>query len=71
MRVDLERQKLAPGGGAVHMRLSLAGTDVAPGERPHLSVHLVLDVSGSMRHPLSDGTIRIDSLKAAVKLCSV
>lgn len=48
VRVDLERQKLAPGGGAVHMRLSLAGTDVAPGERPHLSVHLVLDRSGSM-----------------------
>ena len=48
LRVDLERGKLAPGGGPFHLRLALQGSHVAPAARPHLSVHLVLDVSGSM-----------------------
>jgi hypothetical protein len=49
LRVDLERSRLAPGGGAFHVRLALRGTSAAPAARPHLSVHLVLDVSGSMQ----------------------
>ena len=48
LRADLERGKLAPGGGAFHLRLALQSTGEAPAARPHLSVHLVLDVSGSM-----------------------
>jgi hypothetical protein len=48
LRVDLERGKLAPGGGPFHMRLALRGSAAQPAARPHLSVHLVLDVSGSM-----------------------
>jgi Ca-activated chloride channel family protein len=45
---DLERGKLAPTGGEFHARLSLRSTQKAPAARPRLSVHLVLDVSGSM-----------------------
>lgn len=48
MRTDFERGKLAPGGGPFHIRVSLRSTADKPAERPHLSVHLVLDVSGSM-----------------------
>ena len=48
MRADLERGALPPGGGPIHVRLALRSSDVAPATRPHLSVHLVLDVSGSM-----------------------
>jgi Ca-activated chloride channel homolog len=48
LRVDLERGKLSPGGGPFHLRLALQGSHDAPAARPHLSVHLVLDVSGSM-----------------------
>jgi Ca-activated chloride channel family protein len=48
MRADFERGKLGPSGGAVHMRLALRSTSQAATMRPHLSVHLVLDVSGSM-----------------------
>jgi Mg-chelatase subunit ChlD len=48
VRLDLERGKLQPGGGPVHLRLALRGSAVAPAARPHLSVHLVLDISGSM-----------------------
>jgi uncharacterized protein YegL len=48
MRADLERSALPPSGGAVHVRLALRSSAVAPAARPHLSVHLVLDVSGSM-----------------------
>jgi Mg-chelatase subunit ChlD len=47
-RADLERGRLAPGGGPFHLRLALQSTATAPDARPHLSVHLVLDVSGSM-----------------------
>src|SRR5262249_39566208 len=49
MRADLERGKLAPEGGPFHLRLALRSTEVAATARPHLSIHLVLDVSGSMR----------------------
>ncbi|WP_437927617.1 VWA domain-containing protein [Sorangium sp. So ce291] len=48
LRTDLERAKVAPGGGPVHVRVALRSTAQAPAARPHLSVHLVLDVSGSM-----------------------
>lgn len=47
-QADVERPKMAPEGGAYHVRLSLSGSGEKPAERPHLSVHLVLDVSGSM-----------------------
>src|SRR5262249_35551825 len=40
--------KIAPSGGPVHIRVALRSTADKPAERPHLSVHLVLDVSGSM-----------------------
>jgi Ca-activated chloride channel homolog len=45
---ELERAKQPPAGGAVHLRIALKSADIAPAARPHLSVHLVLDVSGSM-----------------------
>ncbi|MEO7327993.1 MAG: VWA domain-containing protein [Minicystis sp.] len=49
LRVDLERSALAPGGGAFHLRLALRSSAEHAAARPHLSVHLVLDVSGSMK----------------------
>jgi Ca-activated chloride channel family protein len=49
LRTDFERAALPPSGGDVHMRLSLRSSDKAAAGRPHLSVHLVLDISGSMR----------------------
>jgi Ca-activated chloride channel family protein len=48
IRTDLERGKLAPSGGPFHVRVALRSTAGKAAERPHLSVHLVLDVSGSM-----------------------
>jgi Ca-activated chloride channel family protein len=48
LRTDLERGKLAPSGGSFHVRVALRSTAGKATERPHLSVHLVLDVSGSM-----------------------
>jgi len=48
LRADLERGALAPSGGPFHLRLAMQSSAVRPNERPHLSVHLVLDVSGSM-----------------------
>ncbi|MFS8068904.1 MAG: vWA domain-containing protein [Byssovorax sp.] len=47
-RTDFERAKLAPSGGPFHVRLALRSTAGRAAARPHLSVHLVLDVSGSM-----------------------
>jgi Ca-activated chloride channel homolog len=44
----LERGALPPSGGATHFRLALRSSPQLPAGRPHLSVHLVLDVSGSM-----------------------
>ncbi|WP_437714853.1 VWA domain-containing protein [Sorangium sp. So ce448] len=49
LRTDLERTRVPPGGGPVHVRVALRSTAQAPAARPHLSVHLVLDVSGSMQ----------------------
>ncbi len=48
LRADLERGALPPSGGSFHVRLALQSSAAAPAARPHLSVHLVLDVSGSM-----------------------
>jgi Ca-activated chloride channel family protein len=48
IRTDLERGKLPPAGGPFHVRVALRSTADKAAERPHLSVHLVLDVSGSM-----------------------
>lgn len=54
VRADLERGALPPSGGAFHVRVALRGSPEAADARPHLSVHLVLDVSGSMAgEPLS------------------
>lgn len=49
---ELERGKLPPTGGPVHVRLSLRSTAQAATERPPLAVVVVLDVSGSMRGKL-------------------
>ena len=46
---ELERGKLPPSGGPTHLRVTLRSTANKPAARPHLSVHLVLDVSGSMK----------------------
>jgi Ca-activated chloride channel family protein len=46
---EMERSKLPPSGGPTHLRVTLRSTANAPSARPHLSVHLVLDVSGSMK----------------------
>lgn len=46
-RVDLERTRPAPEGGANHLRIALRSATKSAG-RPRLSVHLVLDTSGSM-----------------------
>jgi len=45
--VDLERSAIGPQGGAMHLRIAIKGADEAPARAP-LSVHVVLDVSGSM-----------------------
>jgi Ca-activated chloride channel family protein len=52
LATDLERGKIAPSGGPVHVRIALASTEAHAVERPHLSVVVVLDVSGSMRGEL-------------------
>jgi len=49
LQADYERAELPPSGGKLHVRVSLRSTDEAATERPQLAVHLVLDVSGSMR----------------------
>ena len=48
VQTDLERTALPPSGGPEHLRIALHGSAVHAKARPHLSVHLVLDVSGSM-----------------------
>lgn len=45
----LERGLQAPAGGPTHLRIGLASSDAPTGPRPPLSVHLVLDASGSMQ----------------------
>ena len=49
VQAGLERGKLPPSGSPFHLRLTLKSSPDKPAERPHLSVHLVLDVSGSMQ----------------------
>lgn len=49
VKADLERSKLPPTGSPFHVRVMLKSSPDKPKERPHLSVHLVLDVSGSMQ----------------------
>jgi Ca-activated chloride channel family protein len=49
LRTDVERAKLPPNGGPFHLRIALRSTADRPSVRPHLSVHLVLDISGSMQ----------------------
>ncbi|MBK9258391.1 MAG: VWA domain-containing protein [Polyangiaceae bacterium] len=49
VKADLERSKLPPSGSPFHVRVTLKSSPDKPKERPHLSVHLVLDVSGSMQ----------------------
>src|SRR5262249_6071151 len=49
LRADLERGRLAPGGGPFPLRLALRSSPNAAAARPHLSIHLVLDISGSMQ----------------------
>ncbi|HEU4538106.1 MAG TPA: VWA domain-containing protein [Polyangiaceae bacterium] len=48
MKAELERSAPPPAGGPLHLRLALRSAQAAAKARPHLSVHLVLDVSGSM-----------------------
>jgi len=48
LAADFERTEIAPSGGKVHLRINLQSTDAHAKERPHLSVAVVLDVSGSM-----------------------
>lgn len=45
--VELERGSIGPSGGPMHLRIALKGSEEAPLRAP-LSVHVVLDVSGSM-----------------------
>jgi Ca-activated chloride channel family protein len=48
LKTELERASPPPAGGPLHLRLALRSAAAAAKTRPHLSVHLVLDVSGSM-----------------------
>lgn len=45
--VDTDRAAIAPAGGPLHLRVALRSATAVP-PRAQLSVHLVLDVSGSM-----------------------
>ncbi len=44
---ETERSAIGPGGGATNLRVSLVSSDAMP-SRAQLSVHIVLDTSGSM-----------------------
>ncbi len=46
--IDTDRTALAPQGGPVQLRIAMRSSEETPGRAP-LSVHLVLDVSGSMQ----------------------
>jgi len=48
LQTEFERGALAPSGGEFHLRVALQSSAQKATERPHLSVHLVLDTSGSM-----------------------
>ncbi len=60
VRVETERTVISPEGGKMNLRVALRSSDDTPGRAP-LSVHLVLDVSGSMQGA------SIDNAKAAAK----
>jgi Ca-activated chloride channel family protein len=47
-QVDTERGAVGPNGGPLNLRIAMRSTDAMP-SRAQLSVHLVLDVSGSMQ----------------------
>ncbi len=51
-QTDLERAKMAPTGGPVHLRFTVRSTEVESKGRPPVSVVVVLDTSGSMRGEL-------------------
>ncbi|MEI7891482.1 MAG: VWA domain-containing protein [Myxococcales bacterium] len=51
--VDTERTAVSPSGGTLNLRIAMRSTDAMPTRAP-LSVHLVLDVSGSMSGPAID-----------------
>lgn len=48
LEARMERSLLPPSGGPTHLRIALRSTPDLPSTRPHLSVHLVIDSSGSM-----------------------
>ncbi len=52
-QVDTERAAMGPNGGFLNVRIGMQATDVMPA-RAQLSVHLVLDVSGSMQGAAMD-----------------
>ncbi|MEO6418799.1 MAG: VWA domain-containing protein [Polyangiaceae bacterium] len=56
-QIDTDREALAPAGGVVNLRIAIRSSDAMPTRAP-LSVHLVLDVSGSMRGPAIDNARR-------------
>jgi Mg-chelatase subunit ChlD len=57
--VDTERTSAPPGGGSMNLRVALVSSDATPPRAP-LSVHIVLDTSGSMSGQAID-----DARKAA------
>jgi Ca-activated chloride channel family protein len=57
--VDTERTAIGPNGGPMNLRVTLVGSDQTP-SRAQLSVHIVLDISGSMSGQAID-----DARKAA------
>jgi Ca-activated chloride channel homolog len=59
LSVDTERTAIGPGGGAMNLRVALVSSDKTASRAP-LSVHIVLDTSGSMDGPAID-----DARKAA------
>jgi Ca-activated chloride channel homolog len=65
-QIDLERTALAPGGGLLNMRITLRSSKErvdAQRLRPPLSVHVVLDVSGSMNgEPLEQAKRAVQQL---------
>jgi Ca-activated chloride channel family protein len=65
-QVDLERIALPPGGGPVNLRIALRSSSERADPkhlRPPLSVHVVLDVSGSMNNePLAQAKLAIGHL---------
>ncbi len=56
-QIDTDREALAPAGGVVNLRIAIRSSDAMPTRAP-LSVHLVLDVSGSMQGAAIDNARR-------------